>query len=217
MNVLTRVVEWFKRCYPKPTFKDADVQLGVHIEEIAELFVALRMYDVAVQLSAIATRFKTQEPQLLQTLSPEERVAVADALADIIWTATTTGAAMGIPVPAVFDAVVYSNYTKFDERGNPVFLEGGKIGKSKLYRKPVLDWLVNPELQIIGAQHCTSCKDLKRALDARGVPFVYKELEELSKSELDLVQSRHGVIRTIPCITHGARKLTVKECLDEFK
>lgn len=217
MNVLTRVVEWFKLCYPKPTMKDADVQLGVHIEEIAELFEALHMHDVAVQLATIAQHFKTQEPKLLETLSAEERVAVADAFADIIWTAVTTATAMGIQLPAVFDAVVYSNYSKFKGDGSPVFLEGGKIGKSSLYHKPVIEYLVNPELQIIGSEGCTSCKNLTRTLTERQVPFVYKDINDLSKLELDSIQSRHGVIRNIPCVTYGARKLTVKEVLDEFK
>ena len=37
------------------------------------------------------------------------------------------------------ESVNQSNYSKFDDEGNPVYKEGGKIGKGDNYREPDLE------------------------------------------------------------------------------
>lgn len=71
---------------------------------------------------------------------PEDanRLALLDALADQIVTATGVGTFLGMNVPGALAEVNRSNYSKFDEDGNPIFNENMKVMKGPHYTKPDL-------------------------------------------------------------------------------
>ncbi|MVA75556.1 nucleotide pyrophosphohydrolase [Auraticoccus sp. F435] len=63
-------------------------------------------------------------------------VAVADALADIVYVAYGTADVYGIDLDAVVAEVHRSNMTKLDGSGRPVLRADGKVLKSERYRPP---------------------------------------------------------------------------------
>jgi predicted HAD superfamily Cof-like phosphohydrolase len=65
-------------------------------------------------------------------------VAVADAIADLLY--VTYGAALtfGIPIREVFAEVHRSNMTKLDAEGNPVYRGDGKVMKGPSFSEPDL-------------------------------------------------------------------------------
>jgi predicted HAD superfamily Cof-like phosphohydrolase len=69
----------------------------------------------------------------------EDRKEFLDALCDQIVTATGSGAFLGMNMEGALSEVDQSNWSKFDENGNPIFDENGKISKSPAYRKPELE------------------------------------------------------------------------------
>ena len=68
----------------------------------------------------------------------KDSVELLDALADQIVTATGVGTFLGINVPGALAEVNRSNYSKFDEDGNPIFDENQKVVKGPHYTKPNL-------------------------------------------------------------------------------
>lgn len=70
---------------------------------------------------------------------PEDanRLALLDALADQIVTATGVGTFLGMNVPGALAEVNRSNYSKF-ENGEPIFNENKKVMKGKDYTPPDL-------------------------------------------------------------------------------
>ncbi|AYR04220.1 hypothetical protein [Escherichia phage OLB145] len=65
------------------------------------------------------------------------RLAILDALADQIVTATGIGTFLGMNVPGALTEVNRSNYSKFED-GEPVFNENKKVMKGKDYTPPDL-------------------------------------------------------------------------------
>lgn len=63
---------------------------------------------------------------------------LAKELADLLYVVYGTAAYLGIPLPAVFDAVHMSNMSKLDPEGNPIVRWDGKILKGPNYREPDL-------------------------------------------------------------------------------
>lgn len=70
-------------------------------------------------------------------VASEQRLAVLDALADQIVTATGVGTFLGMNVPGALAEVNRSNYSKFED-GEPVFNENMKVMKGKDYTPPDL-------------------------------------------------------------------------------
>lgn len=70
---------------------------------------------------------------------PEDanRLALLDALADQIVTATGVGTFLGMNVPGALAEVNRSNYSKFED-GEPIFNENRKVMKGKDYTPPDL-------------------------------------------------------------------------------
>lgn len=70
---------------------------------------------------------------------PEDanRLALLDALADQIVTATGVGTFLGMNVPGALAEVNRSNYSKFED-GEPIFNENKKVMKGKDYTPPDL-------------------------------------------------------------------------------
>jgi len=68
--------------------------------------------------------------------SADDIAGVADALADIIVIALGTAASYGIPIHAVFEEVMKTNFAKLDENGRPRYREDGKLLKPEGWEEP---------------------------------------------------------------------------------
>lgn len=151
-----KIIEWFKACYPNVTPEVASIQYGCLVEEIGETMQVTEDLEYAEDFNAqvldvdyVARHYKNQFPgnvKFLQELEPTHRTEHLDGLIDIIWTAVTSGTAMGYDMQGALDEVIRSNYSKF-ENGKPVFDENGKVAKGKDYTKPDLHRFANPEVQ----------------------------------------------------------------------
>lgn len=129
---------WHKRARPKPTADDLRVQIGCHLEEVVEMLDALNIphdwLSVVDSLESLADRIKDGRADV--GIKDKERLL--DAIADQIVTAVGVGICANMDVVGGVDEVNLSNWSKFDQFGNPVFNEHGKIAKSEFYRKPDL-------------------------------------------------------------------------------
>lgn len=70
------------------------------------------------------------------SLSMVNLVAVADALADLLYVIYGTGLEFGIDLDRVFAEVHRSNMTKLGADGKPIYREDGKILKGPSYEQP---------------------------------------------------------------------------------
>lgn len=138
MNI-EKVIDWFKASKPEPTSKDVLVQFGCHFEEIQEMCNAMNLHcdDVALQ----ELRFKSAYAPYLkgvESIDEKQAVEILDSLCDQIVTAIGVGYMMGFDMVGALKEVNLSNWSKFDENGNPIFNENGKIVKGENYFKPDL-------------------------------------------------------------------------------
>ena len=155
--MLNKIVEWFRACYPNVTPEVASIQYGCLVEEIGETMQVTEDLEYvsdfgsdALDISYVSRNYKHSNPtcvQFLQELEPIYRTEHLDGLVDIIWTAVTSGTAMGYDMQGALDEVIRSNYSKF-ENGKPVFDENGKVAKGKDYTKPDLHRFANPEVNV---------------------------------------------------------------------
>ena len=93
----------------------------------------------------ITGKFNQVKDVIRNPLLEEHKLAVqelVDGLGDTIVTATGVLNRSGVDPVEVMKRINDSNYTKFDESGNPIINEFGKIGKSTLYKKPEWDDLI---------------------------------------------------------------------------
>lgn len=141
MNI-EKVIDWFKAAKPNPTEKDKATQIGAHFEEVSEMMAALSCNSAqAEQISqefyvcdAIDKNSDGKDVEL-----PENwQIELLDALCDQIVTAIGVGYMMGFDMVGALQEVNLSNWSKFDENGNPIFNKIGKIVKGENYFKPDL-------------------------------------------------------------------------------
>lgn len=143
-NPVTAIVDWFKKAKPEPTIKNIFTQLGCHFEEIAEMLNTIPECEgMADEMNTAATNLKTADidvygEQMENTISAIDKVEMLDSLCDQIVTAIGTGYDLGFDMEGALWEVIRSNYSKFDEEGNPIFDENMKISKSNNYFKPNL-------------------------------------------------------------------------------
>jgi predicted HAD superfamily Cof-like phosphohydrolase len=91
---------------------------------------------VPAELRDLRQRILQEEvDELRAAVSANDLVAVADALADIVYVACGTAATYGIPFDEVFAEVHRSNMTKVAS-GGPVLRQDGKIAKGPHYEPP---------------------------------------------------------------------------------
>ena len=141
MNI-EKVIDWFKAAKPNPTEKDKATQIGAHFEEVAEMMAALSCNSV--QAEQISQEFYASDAidkdiDGRDVALPENwQIELLDALCDQIVTAIGVGYMMGFDMVGALDEVNKSNWSKFDENGNPIFNKNGKIVKGENYFKPDL-------------------------------------------------------------------------------
>lgn len=141
----SRTTEWFELAVPNPTKKNVHVQLGVHIEEFAEMCEAMVVTTPDSNQHA-AWRALTQCAKIMaRTLKQGEATVVSvdqkellDSLCDQRVTAIGVAHMFGFDFDGAVEEVDNSNFSKFKD-GKPVFDENGKIAKNMAtYFKPDL-------------------------------------------------------------------------------
>jgi hypothetical protein len=107
-NVLNETAQWFVEAVREPTEDNKGVQIGVHIEEFAEMLEAIGTKDIAASMHEFGNAFKTKKAHMF-----------------------------GLDLIGALNEVNRSNYSKFvDDKA--VFNENGKIAKGPNYSKPDL-------------------------------------------------------------------------------
>ena len=141
MNI-EKVIDWFKAAKPNPTEKDKATQIGAHFEEVSEMMQALSCNSVqAEQLSQEFYVCDAVDKDIdggSVDLPENWEIDLLDSLCDQIVTAIGVGYMMGFDMVGALQEVNLSNWSKFDENGNPIFNENGKIVKGENYFKPDL-------------------------------------------------------------------------------
>lgn len=75
-------------------------------------------------------------------------VAMADALADIVYVAYGSAITYGIDLDAVIREVHRANMSKLDHTGKPLMREDGKVLKSSRYRPPNVAAVIEAQLDL---------------------------------------------------------------------
>lgn len=132
--IASNIKQWFARAVAEPNDKNRAVQLGVHVEEFAEMWAALGCVEMAASMSEWADYYKKEFNGPLDA----NRIELLDALCDQIVTAIGVAHMMRFDILGALREVNASNWSKFDEFGRPIFDANGKIKKGPLYRKPDL-------------------------------------------------------------------------------
>lgn len=137
MSELQRTLEWFKQAIPNPTPEQACIQIGCHIEEFAEMLLALGIQSTAKDLDNLADFFKSCDPQAMWQVKQSCKIELLDSIADQTVTACGVSHMLGFDHSGALAEVNRSNFSKFED-GKPVFDENGKIKKGKNYTGPQL-------------------------------------------------------------------------------
>lgn len=146
-DTISSIANWFRKARPEPLPKHIRVQMGVHFEEVAEMLDAYRstsgfgevMRQQAKEaMEALAKHLKTSDTPIMT----DDRKEFLDSLCDQIVTATGVGVFAGMNIEEALNEVDRSNWSKFDDEGNPIFDDNGKISKSPAYSPPFLDHFV---------------------------------------------------------------------------
>ena len=130
--------DWFQIAVPEPTDKNRAVQIGVHLEEVAEMAATFNDADLAATIDVISEQYKTDTTIRLDTV---DRTELLDALCDQIVTAVGVAHMFGLDIEGALAEVTRSNYSKFVD-GKPTFDANGKIAKPATYSKPNLEQFV---------------------------------------------------------------------------
>lgn len=143
LNPVQDVFNWIQKAVPSPTNKNIHVQFGVHLEEVRELLLEVHTNDITTMmmldatkknLQALADRLKCESG----IVSFPNREATLDAICDQLVTNTGLAYMLQLDPVGAFAEVNGSNWSKFDEEGNPIFNEQGKIVKGPNYKRPDL-------------------------------------------------------------------------------
>ena len=143
----TEAIElWHKRARPEPTAADFNVQLGCHFEEIQEMGCTIEGGDIIMiklldDLDSVVSRIADRLKKGLSTVEIVNRNEFLDSIADQVVTGIGAAYCAGMKGAAACDRVNTSNWSKFDEDGQPIRDADGKITKGPNYQQPVLDGL----------------------------------------------------------------------------
>ena len=137
MDELKRAVEWHKQAVPNPTDKNKCIALGVHFEEIAEMFESLGMSHQEHDMHLLANLFKSCDVVAMSVAMSANKTWLADSIFDQNVTSCGISNAYEFNHIGGLGEVNDSNYSKF-VNGKAVFDKNGKIDKPEGYRKPDL-------------------------------------------------------------------------------
>lgn len=125
-DILANTQIWFSRARPEPTANDISSQFGCHFEEVSEMLVELSSSDPT--LSKQLTEAQQACHNLAEYLKGHpgidlqfnSRINVLDAICDQIVTVTGCGHVLKMDVINGMTEVNRSNWSKFDEQGQPI-------------------------------------------------------------------------------------------------
>ena len=140
------IERWHKVARPEPTERDFNVQLGVHLEEVAEMIADLVFKtaghaDLPGADTVLCNSLKLFADLLKRggcTATVLDRENFLKELCDQVVTATGVAYCAGMDLPEALEQVDHSNWSKFGPDGKPVRDENGKIMKSEHYKAPNL-------------------------------------------------------------------------------
>jgi predicted HAD superfamily Cof-like phosphohydrolase len=93
--------------------------------------------DVSPDVAELRVRLLAEEfDEYVTAVKNGDLVAIADALADIVYVAYGSAVTYGIDLDAVLAEVHRANMSKLDADGKPVLRDDGKVMKSPLYTPP---------------------------------------------------------------------------------
>lgn len=133
---------WFERARPVPSQQHFTSQLGVHYEEVSESLETLEGNDLETnQLISVAQEAIRNLAEHLKSNSSRDIVSVTspvlflDSLCDQIVTATGVAHTLSYDIVGAMTEVNRSNFSKFDENGQPLFDANKKVIKGPQYSK----------------------------------------------------------------------------------
>lgn len=161
-EVIQSIHDWISKAIPEPTRKNQHTQLGVHFEEVGEMIHALVDTPVDIDFKDIPDLLdskdlirealiidalrnmdqiskKLKEGDISLNINEINRVDLLDALCDQIVTAVGVAYMFNMDIVGALKEVDASNWSKFDEEGNPLFDQNHKIMKGQNYFKACLD------------------------------------------------------------------------------
>lgn len=136
---------WFERARANPTHQHFIAQLGVHYEEVGESLAELEAQDVTTAMfindaeeaiNRLAEHLKANSARDVVTVG--HHGLFLDALCDQIVTATGVAHTLSYDIVGAMTEVNRSNFSKFDENGQPLFDANKKVIKGPNYSKAVL-------------------------------------------------------------------------------
>jgi hypothetical protein len=144
---------WHKRARPNPSHRDFDVQLGCHLEEVVEMLATVDFsytdefgsYPPVKGHNTAAYSALKQLADNLKSGATEARITdrkeLLDSLADQIVTSVGVGHCAHMDVTEACVRVNSSNFSKYDDNGQPLRDANGKIAKGPRYAPPDLEGL----------------------------------------------------------------------------
>ena len=146
MTNYQRTAAWLKAAGKQPhNAEHLSVQLGCHLEEMAEQLECINIGDDALDdaidiIKSVANNIKSG--RILANIPQHLRTDFLKELCDGKVTADGVAYQLGADMDEADKRVIDANWSKFDKDGKPVLLPGGKLGKSELYKKADLKGLV---------------------------------------------------------------------------
>lgn len=136
------IIRWFEIAKPNPSNQDLLKQIAFHYEEFAEMCEAIGLSDhsrTVKKWQADLMVIASIPEQADKVISGINRLALLDACADQVVTATGVAVFAGMDFEPALAEVNRSNYTKFNADGTPYIRPDGKIGKNPdTYQEPQL-------------------------------------------------------------------------------
>lgn len=131
---IASICQWFTLAVPVPTDKNRAVQMGCHLEEVAEMLDSVSQFDVAESVGLLADNYKHEALGVFAL----DRSELLDSLCDQIVTCIGIAHMHGLDIQGALAEVNRSNFSKFVD-GKPLFDANGKIDKRHPgYSKPDL-------------------------------------------------------------------------------
>ena len=137
---------WHKRARPNPTDADFNVQLGCHLEEVAEMLDSMEFgrdgetYESYATTLGVISDIATALKRGWTVARIKDRKEFLDSLADQIVTAVGVGHCANMDVPTALERVSTSNWSKTVD-GEFIRDANGKIAKPATYVAPDLEGL----------------------------------------------------------------------------
>ncbi len=108
------------------------------------------VHEARVALRALADHLKKSQHTV--TVDPENRSLFLDSICDQLVTGTGVAAHCLFPVVEALNEVNSSNWSKFDEHGNPIVDANGKIMKGPGYFKPNLEQFIPKRIPVFDGE-----------------------------------------------------------------